>query len=39
MLSLRSWIQRSYLYVDVRKKDGELYKSSAFSLHIKVIMV
>ena len=26
-------------YVDVRKKDSELYKSSAFSLHIKVIMV
>ena len=25
-------------FVDVRKKDGELYKSSAFSLHIKVIM-
>ena len=24
-------------YVDLRKKDGELYKSSAFSLHIKVI--
>ena len=26
-------------YVNLRKKDGELYKSSAFSLHIKVIMV
>ena len=25
--------------VDTRKKDGELYKSSAFSLHIKMIMV
>ena len=26
-------------YVDLRKKGGELYKSSAFSLHIKVIIL
>ena len=26
-------------YVDLRKIDGKLYKSSAFSLHIKVIML
>ena len=26
-------------YVDLRKKDGELYTSSAFSLYIKVIVL
>ena len=30
---------KELFYVDLRKKDGQLYKSSAFSLLIKVIMV